>query len=120
MAVDVLFTEFSAYGVSDDQLFGASIAEFGRVAGAVTPGGGNDAHWPESFRGTGLRIQGLDDWLARPATQNLRFTTASLPIPEVMDQAAVLCNVQQRPDNDGIFRQVTVLGASSMVSRCHY
>ncbi len=110
LAIDVLFTEFSAYGVSDDQQFGSSIAEFGRIAGAVTLGDGNETHWPDSFSGNGIQIQGLDEWLARSRVQNIRFTIATLPIPEVMDQAAVLCNVQQRPDSDGIFRQVTVLG----------
>ena len=36
LAFDVLFTEFSSWGVEDDESFGAAISEFANFAGALT------------------------------------------------------------------------------------
>jgi adenylate cyclase len=113
LAFDVIFTEFSPYGVTDDESLGQTIAEFGRFAGAITllKAAGNDVEWPDYWSAVPrFKVDGLEQWLVRPEAQNIRFYNATFPIPEVAQHAAVLCNVQQDPDPDGIFRQITILG----------
>ena len=52
VAFDVLYTEPSAYGVADDEAFGAAIERFGNFVGAVFLGTQTEqaASWPDSAK----------------------------------------------------------------------
>ncbi len=106
---DVLYTEPSAYGVADDEAFGAAVASFGRFAGAVFLGGQTEqtAGWPDFAKANPIEIQGLEAWLeAHPAAANdVVSPGASFPVPEVAGAAAWLGNVSAVADGDGIYRR---------------
>lgn len=108
LACDVLYTEPSTYGVEDDAVFGDSISKFERFAGAVFLGKktGSETKWPIEIPLPGIQIAGLDDWLGRTQGRELFFSRATLPIPEVSKNAAVLCNVHMDPDPDGVYRRI--------------
>ena len=74
LAVDILFTEPSAYGVEDDVKLGSAMSEFGKAAGAV--------------------------FIGQDKT--------TFPIPEVANNARLLCNVRLLPDPDGVYRRMPV------------
>ncbi len=107
LALDVLFTEPSSYGVQDDQALGAAMSRFGRVAGSVFlgHGTGEKTHWPDAIPSPGLKISGLDFWLRISQPKGVEFPSATFPIPEVGQSAAVLSNVHLGPDPDGLYRR---------------
>jgi len=72
LAVDILFTEPSGYGVEDDVKLGSAMSEFGKAAGAV--------------------------FIGQDKT--------TFPIPEVTNNARLLCNVRLLPDPDGVYRRM--------------
>lgn len=108
LAFDVLFTEYSSYGVTDDEAFGSAIADFRHFAGAIFLGktSGSETRWPNPFFPPQFRIVGLDEWLAQINPEGIVFPRATIPIPNVAQNSAVLCNVQLNPDPDGIYRQI--------------
>jgi len=111
---DVLFTEPSVYGVSDDQAFGAAIADSGRFVGSIflskNPHEGDAATWPHGIPEPRLHLAGLDQLRASggalPAA--LTFASASPPIPDVTAHARYLANVQALPDSDGVYRRIAL------------
>ena len=109
VAFDVLYTEPSAYGVADDEAFGAAIGRFGNFVGAVFLGAQTDQAktWPDYAKANPVEIQGLEAWLeAHPATAGeLVSPGAAFPVPELAGQAAWLANVREVADGDGIFRR---------------
>ncbi len=109
LVFDVLFTEPSAYGVADDEKFGAAIAQFGRfAAGSVFVGqsSGSETKWSKDIPGPRLRIAGLEQWLKMTQAKEIVFPRAAMPVPEVSKHAAVLCNVSMNPDPDGVYRRI--------------
>ena len=83
VALDVLFTEPSIYGVWDDEALGAALAERPDCVAAV----------------------------------HVRTAGSTLPVAEVAAGAALLGNVSDAPDPDGVFRRVrlAVSGADGPV-----
>lgn len=79
LSFDVMFTEPSVMGVEDDQLLGETIAASGFFLGA-------------------LFVHG-DLSVAEKITR---------PIPEVADNVLTLGNVSDTPDDDGVFRRITL------------
>jgi len=112
LAFDVLFSEPSTYGVEDDQVLGAAMADFGQVAAALFLGfqSGQTLSWPGTPANPHLRSEGLAEWIAAGAYQQLVFPRAVLPVPEVANGATVLCNVHLNPDRDGVYRRVKLFG----------
>jgi len=108
LAFDVLFSEPSTYGVEDDRVLGAAIAEFDHVAAALFLGdkSGQAVRWPEASGVPPLKVEGLSDWIKRAPLQPLVFPRAAIPIPQVARNAAILCNVHLDPDPDGVYRRV--------------
>jgi len=106
-AFDVLLTEPSSYGVEDDAVFGKAVSEFGNLAGTVFLGRstGSETKWPVDFSQPSLRIGELDKWLISTHPEEIVFPRATIPIPELGHNAAVLCNVHLDPDPDGIYRR---------------
>lgn len=111
LAFDVVFTEFSWRGETDDESFGTAISEFGKFAGALTLNNNrNEANQPANLSPTGVNIMGLDQWLTSTRARGLVFPGIEVPIPQLTKNAAVLCNVLQNPDRDGIYREVKMFG----------
>lgn len=106
---DVLYTESSVYGVADDQVLGSAIA---RGPAFVAPlslekrAGGASA-WPSGVPlPHPLRLEGLEKWLEKSeSSRGIVMSSAVLPIMEVAAHAALLANVTDEPDVDGIFRR---------------
>jgi adenylate cyclase len=108
VAFDVLFTEPSIYGNADDAALGKAIAQFGHFAGAVFLGkkSGNDTKWPAEIPAPKFKVIGLDKWLNSTNSESMVFRRATMPIPELAANAAVLSNVHLDPDPDGIYRGI--------------
>ena len=102
VAFDVLFSEPSLYGVADDQGLGQAMQENGPVVLSYTlapPGEGTEAAPPP-----GLKISGFPLWLAgHPAVGQPPAVT--LPVVELANSAAMLANISNRPDPDGVFHR---------------
>jgi len=112
LAFDVLFTEPSKYGVSDDTALGESISSFGRFVGAVSLGrsSGSQTAWPSDLPAPPFKVAGLEEWLARFGPDTLTLPRATMPIPEVASNSAVLANVHSNPDPDGVYRRAKLFG----------
>ncbi|MBT3311665.1 MAG: adenylate/guanylate cyclase domain-containing protein [Desulfobacteraceae bacterium] len=108
LAFDVLFTEPSKYGVSDDIAFSSAAGEFDRFAGAVFLGqtSGSSISWPEEITPSKFKINGISDWLKQTSAKKTSFSRASFPITELAQNTATLCNIHLEPDDDGIYRRV--------------
>lgn len=113
LGFDVLFTEFSPRGVDDDAALGEAIGKFGAFAGALMlgEGSGNVTTWPNDWPAPRFVLDGLNKWLAdvNPSPTWI-IGKALLPIPDVAKNANTLSNVQQLPDDDGIYRHMPLLG----------
>ena len=107
IAFDVLYTEDSAYGVEDDQLFGEAIRSGPPFAAAIFMGTGIGRfdHWPDYAPDRHLQINGLEEWLASADRGDRRTPRATLPIREVSENATVLADVKGAADRDGIIRR---------------
>lgn len=107
LALDVLFLEPSAYGVEDDLALTTAMREFPRTALALFLShgdtGGRDA-WPEDILAANFDVQRLSEG-AKPPFMVPTASRVSLPVTEFAQAAAVLGNVQLRPDRDGVFRR---------------
>lgn len=108
LAVDVLYTEPSAYGVADDSAFAAAVEKYGKVAGAVFLGkqSGSQVTWPTATPEARLKLAGPDGSGSALPLATFTFARATFPIPELVERLAVLGNVQLKPDADGVYRRV--------------
>ena len=111
VALDVLFTESSKYGVEDDAAFARAISDFGHVALAtfLSNQSGDHSSWPADLPQPGLVVSDVDDRQRRQANSIRTFTQATFAIEELARQAKILSNVGLSPDADGIFRKVDLL-----------
>jgi adenylate cyclase len=110
VAFDMVFTEGSALGVSDDETFGQAIAN-GLPCVAALPlsnkeQGGAD-RWadnaPSPFSQADRIFENNQTLL-----KQLTLQRASFPIPEVTTNLAMLGNVAAIPDNDAVFRRAPI------------
>ena len=110
IAFDVLFTEPSIHGVSDDEALGAAMGAQPDVLGALflSDAAGDARSWPETSIPRLPPIRGLQAWLNTPGAADGVNTRASFPIPEVATNVTLLANVSDTPDADGIFRRVAM------------
>ncbi len=111
VAFDVLFTDPSSYGVEDDAAFVQAVSDFGHVALAtfLSNQSGNNKNWPTTVPLPNFQVIGLDQWQKNTVDKVRTFSKSSIPVEELANQAAVLCNVSLQPDPDGIFRKVDLL-----------
>lgn len=107
LGIDVLFTEQSSYGVNDDAVLRDACRSFGKTA--VATGLGKDSGirtWPEGLpkpffeKNISGQISGLT---------NLQRSYASFAHPDLASGFRVFGNVDQNPDEDGIYRRMTPL-----------
>ncbi len=113
LAIDVLYTEPSAYGVEDDQSFAAAVGRYGKVAGAVFLGkkSGSATGWPASIQESRLTLARPDSRPDGLSLETIGFSRATFPINELAENAAVLGNVQLKPDPDGVYRRVQLFNS---------
>ncbi|HDS05671.1 MAG TPA: adenylate/guanylate cyclase domain-containing protein, partial [Deltaproteobacteria bacterium] len=108
IAFDVLYTEHSKYGVSDDQAMADAMRAMPVVSAVfLSRNTGSETSWPDYAPAPALRINGLDEWINK--TGYKIYTHASFPVPKIAAAAKVLANVQMRPDADSVYRRVTLL-----------
>lgn len=105
---DVLFTEYSSSGVSDDDALVQAIARAGAFAlGSVFPTTDNARYttWPDTIPRPALNIRiGREEQGTLPS-----YPRATLPISEIGSAVPVLCNVHHDADADGIYRRINPL-----------
>ncbi len=108
LVFDVLYLEPSVYGVSDDQALGDAIKRGPPFVAALClrRGTGSVTAWPPEYESRSrLLLEGLDRWMAQSGTADLVVPKAAFPITEVASSAALLGDVIDEPDLDGIFRR---------------
>ncbi len=115
LALDLLFFEPSFYGVEDDRALGKSIADSGAAACAMflRKHDGEKSDWPVDLTGWNFRIDGVGGWFQSHNPGGVQYPRASFPIPEVTRSAAILCNVHQNPDSDGVYRRIKLFNRFS-------
>ncbi|MCG8616479.1 MAG: adenylate/guanylate cyclase domain-containing protein, partial [Desulfobacterales bacterium] len=108
LGFDVIYSEPSAYGVADDTSFGNELARSGNVANAAVLGikSGQVKAWPSRLDDQRFKLEGMDILPSVKPGEAKVFTGVTLPVPEVAESSAVLCNVNLAPDPDGIYRKV--------------
>jgi adenylate cyclase len=107
---DLIFTEPSSYGVSDDQTFADGLKGYGRAVGAVNLARletqGSATAWQPDVPAPSLAISGLDGWIRQVRPRNLSFPRAQFPIPELYRSARMLANTNLPSDPvDGVYRR---------------
>ncbi|HMO49719.1 MAG TPA: adenylate/guanylate cyclase domain-containing protein [Kiritimatiellia bacterium] len=109
VAFDMLYSEPSVYMVADDVLFGEAIARASNFVGAFFLGSqaGQTDRWPEEFPRPPVVLKGLDEWQTRFPGAFQPEPRATFPVPELAMAAAMLTNVRETPDADGVFRRIT-------------
>ena len=111
VAFDVIYTEPSSYGVSDDSVFGAAIGRAPPFVGAVnlSPSSGQYDRWPPACSSRwdtrGYPLAGLP--FEKQGGKNLKLH-GSFPIPEIASRVAGFGEVDDQPDADGIFRRARI------------
>lgn len=111
LVLDVLFTEPSTYGQSDDERLAEAIHSNGSVVGAMLLGSqmANLAAWPPDLARPKLAVEGLDAWLAAERPSFIGFPRAQFPIPELSQAYALLANTDIAPDTaDGVYRRAAL------------
>ncbi|MFH0952716.1 MAG: adenylate/guanylate cyclase domain-containing protein [Verrucomicrobiota bacterium] len=110
VAFDMLYTEPSVVDAADDEAFGAGIRRSPPFVGAIFLGSksGEATNWPAQVPGTGVTFENLDAWLDGARRADVVAPRAAFPIPDVATNAAMLANVSDQPDKDGIFRRATL------------
>lgn len=103
VAFDMLFSESSLHGVGDDQALGRAMQENGPVVLSYTlaPAGEGAA---AGVAPPGLAISGFSRWSGEKRGAALP-RAVTMPVPELAAGAALLANISNRPDPDGVFRR---------------
>jgi adenylate cyclase len=108
VAFDVLYTEHSKYGVSDDQAMADAMRAMPIVSTVfLSRNTGSETSWPDFAPAPAFQIKGLEEWITKTGYQS--YSHATFPIPEIAEAAKILANVQMRPDADSVYRRVTLL-----------
>jgi adenylate cyclase len=106
VSFDILFTESSFYGSEDDAELGRALAGHpGSVAVALL---GDGVEKPDLPR----RLTDARRWLTDPTPEAWRamtYSSATLPVPEVLEKTKWLANVRLSPDQDGVYRRISPL-----------
>ncbi len=97
LSLDLLFTEPSVYGVSDDEALGEALRTGVPTVLALQPGGSRDT-WPQYMPRPDLKI----DMPTITESENLLF-----PVQEAGSGAAAAGHVKGVPDSDGVYRRIT-------------
>ncbi|MCJ7681710.1 MAG: adenylate/guanylate cyclase domain-containing protein, partial [Candidatus Aminicenantes bacterium] len=99
---DVIFSEVSAYGPTDDESFAAALANTDRAVLSLSLSKekqGSEGPAP-GLPPPGLDIPSLPPSAAHP------LRSATLPVRSLLDAADAIGNVQFAPDGDGVYRRI--------------
>lgn len=108
IAFDVLYTEHSKYGVSDDQAMADAMRAMPFVSTVfLSRNTGSQTSWPDFAPAPAFQISGMEEWITKTGYKSYAYAT--FPIPEIAAAAKILANVQMRPDADSVYRRVTLL-----------
>jgi adenylate cyclase len=107
---DVLFTEPSHFGASDDQAFGEAIKEGPPFVGAAFLSGAAGAigKWPAFLPEPKVTMAGLDPWREKTGAGAAGPVKGVFPIPEVAANSAVLADTRLNPDPDNVYRRINL------------
>jgi adenylate cyclase len=110
VAFDMLYTEPSSYGVGDDQALSDAIRRTPGFVGAMflSSQSGKTTNWPSDNLPIVTSFHGLNEWLGRDPSEQVVMPRATMPIPEVATNAALLANVSEQPDPGGVFRRASL------------
>ncbi len=108
---DVLYSEPSVYGMADDRALGEAILRAPFFVGSLCLH--RDANfsisWPARIANRlSLYIENLRECIAGPSADKITRASATFPIEEVASNAAMLANVIEDPDIDGVFRRANL------------
>jgi len=108
VAFDMIYTEPSSHKVDDDQAFAEAIARTPGFVNTIFLGlrTGNEKKWPTHIPPSWINIDGFSPWLFDVNHRDCAMPLATFPIPEVATNAALLGNVEARPDPDAIIRRL--------------
>ncbi|MFC1764148.1 CHASE2 domain-containing protein [Planctomycetota bacterium] len=99
LALDMLFTEPSVYGVADDEAMGEALRAGSPTVLAVMPGGSQQT-WPS--------------YVPRPPQSSVEATVEAahllFPVSDIVTPGATVGHVMGVPDADGVFRRVAPWG----------
>ncbi|HMO03435.1 MAG TPA: adenylate/guanylate cyclase domain-containing protein [Kiritimatiellia bacterium] len=111
IAFDVLFTEPSAYMVSDDVLFGEHIGQASNFVTAVFLGqtAGQTSNWPAFLPPSPVRVTGWEGWLTTAPEARVVEPRASFPVPEIATPSTMMVSVREELDGDNTFRRAAPL-----------
>jgi adenylate cyclase len=109
LALDVIFSEPSVYGVADDQALAGALSDLNRTVGALhlTDAAGRTRKWPEAIPSHDFDVAGIERVMENPRKREL-FTrkSATFPVEGPGAAFALFGNVQQDPDPDDVFRNI--------------
>ncbi len=109
---DVLYTEPSFYGVSDDATFARALSQNGRTVGALflgrDPALATQGSWPEGLHDAGLSVAGLAGWTAAEKPKELDVPLAKFPAPELAGAFGVIGDTNLPRDPDTVYRRVNL------------
>jgi adenylate cyclase len=104
LGIDVLFTEQSSYGVNDDAAFRDACRSFGKIAVATGLGFESGIRtWPDGLPEPFFSATVRGDLQNQ---RNVRRPYASFAHPDLASGFRVFGNVDQNPDEDGIYRRI--------------
>lgn len=104
VAFDMLFSESSLHGVGDDQALALAMRENGPVVLSCTLAPPGQGQAENGSAPSVLTISGFSQWLAGSRAPVLP-QAATMPVAELAESAAMLANISNRPDPDGVFRR---------------
>ena len=111
IAFDMLFTEPSSYGVTDDTALAEAIAKTpGFVTGLLTTRqSGPITSWPENVTRPALRVEQLPEWIERHPNSMIEASEATFPITGLVTDSQSFGHVRGVIDDDYITRRVLPL-----------
>lgn len=105
---DVLFTEPSTYGVTDDKTLGEAIRNGPPFVGAVflSNEAGAELTWPASVPEPEFKIDDPIPWPAEKSAGKVSAGGGTFPIPDVAGNSAILADTHLNPDPDNVYRRI--------------
>ncbi len=108
LTFDILFTDDSFFGVSDDVRFADSVARFGPTVNAGFYGvqTGTFESFPDYVSDSVASVETVGTGHAAIPS----FSRAFFPVPELSEASARIGNVNIVPDTDGVYRRAPLAG----------
>ena len=102
VAFDLLFSEPSSYGVADDQALATALSSVPSVVAVALSRQDPPAGWPAGLKPPAVTGRNL-------STVVPRYASGAFPLRELGNAGRFTGNVSSRPDEDGIYRRLSLL-----------